>query len=195
MSIYVLFVIHLSERIFFVQRSSINATKWNVIGYLIFFFLSFHFRKNQAKDLDFFSPSIPSVNYVFHASISNKTSRLMKKVCDSLIDWWKKNIKSGYLIFYGQIIKVDQEVLATQCGIKLPRINEILCCSCNVIVILPSPTVTKVMFIIEFFNMRNWNWNCKNWCMGSGNEASSNKTSFLQYLHLCFCQYRSGEIL
>ena len=73
----------------------------------------------------------------------------MKKVCDSLIDWWKK-IKSGYLIFYGQIIEVDQEV-ATQCGIKLPRINEILCCSCNVIVILPSPTVTKVICFIEFF--------------------------------------------
>ena len=90
LSIYELFVINLSELIFFVQRSSINATKWNVIGYLIFFFLSFQFRKNQAKDLDFFSPPIPSVNYVFHASISNKTSRLMKKVCDSLIDWWKK---------------------------------------------------------------------------------------------------------
>ena len=119
------------------------------------FFSSFQLRKNQAKDLDFFSPPIPSVNYVFHASISNKTSRLMKKVCDSLIDWWKKNIKSGYLIFYGQIIEVDQEVLATQCGIKLPRINEILCCSCNVIVILPSPTVTKVMLIIEFFQKRN----------------------------------------
>ena len=75
----------------------------------------------------------------------------MKKVCDSLIDWWKKIIKSGYLIFYGQIIEVDQVVLATQCGIKLPRINEILCCSCNVIVILPSPTVTKDILVIEFF--------------------------------------------
>ena len=90
LSIYELFVIYLSELIFFCLEKQYQCNKMCVIGYNNFFPFSIE-KKNQAKDLDFFFPPIPSVNYVFHASISNKTSRLMKKVCDSLIDWWKKN--------------------------------------------------------------------------------------------------------
>ena len=48
---------------------------------------------------------------------------------------------------------IEVAISRGQCSIKLPRINEILCCSCNVIVIPPS-----VFYVGHFllFVSRNW---------------------------------------